>query len=119
MSGFGEPRQGAPVIQGVVQRFSQAVRRQHRVHSIVERGPELAQKRNSPLMSRLETLVIGKIPDLPLNAEDFLVEGQRLMRSARALQQIGRLHEASARVHIAGDLGDLPGKVKRIVAGMT
>ena len=106
------------MLQRVVHDFSQAILRQHRVHGIVEPGFELGQERNSSLLSRHEPLLIGETLDLPLDAEELLVEGQRLMGSARALQQVSRLDEASARMRVAGDFRDPAGEVKRIVPGI-
>jgi len=40
------------------------------------------------------------------------------MRAAWRIQQVSRLHEASARAHLAGNFHDAPAEVKRIVPGI-
>jgi hypothetical protein len=115
MAGLGELRQRSSVFQCVVSRFPQAVLRQHRVHGVVEPGLDPGEQRDSTFLASPEPLLIGQVFDLPLDAEELLVEGQRLMGAAGGLQQISGLDEASARMHIAGDFRDLPIQEQRIV----
>lgn len=58
------------------------------MHDIVEPGLYFGEQRDRSLLSRPQPLLIGETLDLPLDAEEFLVERQRLVGSARALQQI-------------------------------
>ena len=94
------------MLQGIVYGDAETIFRQDGVNRVIQPGLELVEQRLAMPLPLLQTRLVAQILDPALDPEQLPVEGQRLVRPAGLLEQIGGLRELAPRVNIAGDFRD-------------
>ena len=84
------------MLQGIVHGDAEDIFRQDGVNRVIQPGLELVEQRLAVPLPLLQTRLVAQILDPAFDPEELPVEGQRLVRPAGLLKQIGGLRRTCA-----------------------